>query len=196
VGATKGKDLFDGVALTARYFFDAVGASFEKSLGYRKVEGAGEIKGHPTALAEAGEFAEDMVSPLLERKRVLFVSRENAWRSQVAGAFAQHYGGDRLEVQSAGTAPAESLHSAADEVMREKGLDLAYRRPQSLEEAGRRMTPELIVSTGGDKEFPQFPGVAVEDWPVSKPAGMSLDGQRQARDDVEKRVKALVSTFR
>jgi hypothetical protein len=58
------------------------------------------------------------------------------------------------------------------------------------------MTPELIVSTGGDKEFPQFPGVAVEDWPVSKPAGMSLDSQRQARDDMEKRVKALVSTFR
>jgi protein-tyrosine-phosphatase/putative NADPH-quinone reductase len=193
VGATKGKNLFDGISLTAKYFFDAVGANFDERLVYRKVEGAGDIKDHATALSEAGILAENMVSPLIQRKRVLFVSQEDAFRGQVASAFAQHQGGDRLEVQSAGISPAESLSTAAAEIMGEKGLDLAYRRPQSLEEAGRLMAPELIVSIGNDKQFPRFPGASVEGWHLPGPAGHSPDSLRQVRDDLEKRVTALVS---
>ena len=196
VGATKGKNLFDGIVLTAKYFFDAVGASFDKSLGYREVEGAGAIKEHATALAEAGALAEEMVSSRLGRKRVLFVSQENAWRSQVASAFAQYYGGDQLEVQSAGTAPLSSLHTTASELMREKGLDLAYRKPQSLEDAKHSLSPECIVAIGSDKECEQFPGVAVEHWDIQQPTSMSLDDQRLVRDDLEKRVKGLVSALR
>ncbi|MBW2196203.1 MAG: NAD(P)H-dependent oxidoreductase [Deltaproteobacteria bacterium] len=112
VGATKGKNLFDGMNLTANYFFDAVGASFEKSLTYRETEKAGEI-------------------PLLKRKRVLFVCTENACRSQMASAFAQQIAGDKLEVNSAGSAPAQKVNPIMEEVMMEKGMDMAFRNPKT-----------------------------------------------------------------
>ncbi len=53
VGATKGKNLFEGAQLTARYFFDALDKSYEGGLFYRAVEGKGTITNHPTALKEA-----------------------------------------------------------------------------------------------------------------------------------------------
>ncbi len=52
VGATKGKNLFDGVQLTAKYFFDALDKSYEGGLFFRAIEGKGSIREHPTALEE------------------------------------------------------------------------------------------------------------------------------------------------
>jgi len=84
LGATKGKNLFDGVTLTAKYFFDAVGASFDGSLTYRQIENAGEIAKHPSALKDAREKAGEIATPFLKRKKLLFVCTENACRSQMA----------------------------------------------------------------------------------------------------------------
>jgi len=117
VGATKGENLFDGIILTARYFFDAVGASFEDSLTYRQIEKAGEIAEHPTALSEAKEKARALVTPLLDRKKILFVCEDNASLSQMASAFTQHHAGSRIEVESGGASPAEKLDSLMAEVM-------------------------------------------------------------------------------
>ena len=100
LGATKGKNLFEGASLTAKYFFDAVGAGFDGSLTFRQIEKPGDIEKHPTAVMDAKEKAGELVKPSLNRKRVLFVCRENACRSQMASAFAQHYAGDRIEVTS------------------------------------------------------------------------------------------------
>ena len=68
VGATRGKNLFEGVKLTARYFFDALDKSFKGGLYYSRIEGKGDIRNHPDSLEEAYEFGkkiviEDIVHP-------------------------------------------------------------------------------------------------------------------------------------
>ena len=138
VGATKGQNLFDGIILTAKYFFDAVGASFDDSLTYRRIEKSGEITKHPTALAEAKEKARALVTPLLDRKKILFVCEDNASLSQMASAFTQHYAGNRIEVESGGASPAE----------RPCGLLCPHRRHRLLCHGGRA---EAAYASG---EFP------------------------------------------
>lgn len=192
VGATKGKNLFEGMNLTARYFYDAVGARFEGSLGYRQVEDAGAIADHPTALTEVRETAKRLVAPLMERKRILFVCRENACRSQMAGAFAQMLGGDRFDVITAGSAPAETVNPLMVEAMAEKGIDMSFRRPRSLEEALRAETPERMISMGCGESCPVIPGVYPEEWVIEDPAGKSMEDMRRIRDQVEEEVRRLI----
>jgi multimeric flavodoxin WrbA/protein-tyrosine-phosphatase len=193
LGATRGKNLFDGVKLTARYFFDAVGATFEGSLTYRQIQAEGDLARHPTALSDAKEQARTLVTPLFKRKKVLFACTENACRSQMAGAFAQSLAGDRIEAESAGSSPAEEVNPVMEEVMAEKGIDMAFRRPKSLEEAGRRLgTPDLIITMGCEEACPLFPGVLSQEWELPDPSGKSIDFMRQVRDDIEERVNRYI----
>jgi len=192
LGATKGKNLFDCVSLTAKYFFDAVGASFDGSLTYRQIEGPGEIARHPTALKDAKEKAGSLVTPFLNRKKILFVCTENACRSQMASAFTRYHAGDEIEVESAGSAPAEEINPLMEEVMREKGIDMAFRKPKSIEEAARSGTPELIISMGCEEACSLFPGVANEDWSVPDPAGKPIEVMRWIREEIEERVRRLI----
>jgi len=191
-GATKGGNLFEGVSLTAKYFFDALGANFEGVVGYRGIEGPGEIKEHPTALDDVKEKASVMVSELMKRKRILFICIENACRSQMATAFAQHMAGDIIEAESAGSAPAREINPVVMEVMAEKGIDMAYRRPKSMEKAVTHFRPDLIVSMGCGEECPLLPGVLNEEWGLEDPADKPVEFVRRIRDEIEKRVRELV----
>lgn len=191
LGATKGKNLFEGLSLTAKYFFDAVGASFDGSLTYRQIEAPGEIAKHPTALTDVKDKARALVPPLLSRKKILFVCKENACRSQMASAFAQHYAGDRIEVESAGSEPTQELNPLMEEVMREKGIDMAFRKPKSIEEATNYWKPGLIISMGCKEECPWFPGVPKQDWNLPDPSGKPIDFMRQIRDDIEARIRVM-----
>ena len=195
VGATKGKNLFEGTTLMAKYFFDAVGASFEGALTYKQIEGPKDIKKHPTALIEVKEKAKALVIPFLNRKKVLFVCTENACRSQMASAFAQYHAGDTLEVESAGSEPAEEINPLMEKAMKEKGIDMAYRKPKSLEEVVPFGKPDLIVSMGCRDVCPQFPDVPNEEWNVPDPSGKSIEFIRQIRDDIEERVRKLIGNF-
>ena len=193
LGATKGKNLFDGVKLTAKYFFDAVGATFEGSLTYRQIEAQGDLARHATALSDAKEQARTLVTPLLKRKKVLFACTENACRSQMAAAFAQYLAGDRIEAESAGSTPAEEVNPIMEEVMGEKGIDMAFRKPKSLEEAGRRLgTPDLIITMGCEEACPFFPSVSSQEWDLPDPSGESIAFMRQVRDDIEGRVSRYI----
>lgn len=195
VGATKGKNLFEGVELTAKYFFDAVGANFEGSLTYRHIEASGDIKSHPTALADAKEKAGILVTPFLNRKKVLFVCTENACRSQMASAFAQYHAGDRIEAISAGSAPAPEINPLMEEVMIEKGIDMAFRRPRSLDDAAKVGAPDLIISMGCKDACPFFPGVRNIEWELEDPAEKPISFMRETRDEIEKRVLELIENF-
>lgn len=197
LGATKGKNLFEGVALTAKYFFDAVGAGFEGSLTYRQIEAAGEIARHPTALEDARKEAGSITAPLLKRKKILFVCTENACRSQMAAAFARHRAGDIIEAQSAGSAPARKINPVMEAVMREKGMDLAYCMPRSTEEATAAWRPDLLISMGcGESACPYLSGVPTGQWDLPDPAGESIDLMRRVRDDIEEKVSLLVHSLR
>jgi protein-tyrosine-phosphatase len=192
VGATKGKNLFDGTNLTAKYFFDAVGAGFEGKLGYRKVEKMGDMGAHPTALAEASAKAKELSVSFLNRKKVLFVCRENACRSQMAAAFARQMAGDRFEVESAGNAPAEKVNPMMETVMAEKGIDMAYLKPSAISDLPDAWQPDAVVFMGCEVTCPTFPGAVTEDWDLPDPAKESIDFMRNVRDQVEKRVGGFV----
>ena len=103
------------------------------------------------------------------KKKILFVCTENACRSQIASAFAQYHAGNRIEAESAGSAPAEDVNPLMEEVMREKGIDMAFRKPKSIEDAASLGKPDLIVSMGCDDACTFFPGVTDEEWNLEDP---------------------------
>jgi len=195
VGATKGKNIFDGAILTARYFFDAIGAGFEGTLGYRQVEKVGDMEAHPTALAEARAKAKELTAPFLNRKKVLFLCRENACRSQMAGAFTRQMAGDRFEVESAGNAPAQNVNPVMEKVMAEKGIDMAYLKPSAISDLPRGWQPDAVISMGCEITCPTFPGVVTQDWDLPDPGQASIDFMRNVRDQVEKRVGSFISEY-
>jgi len=193
LGATKGKNLFDGTTLTAKYFFDAVGATFEGGLTCRRIEGAGDIERHPAALSEAREKARSLVGPFLTRRKILFASSENACRSQMAGAFARFHGGDRLDADSAGSKPAAEIDPVMVETMQERGIDMAFQRPQSVETALKGWQPETVVCVGGEVGCPPVSGVSRDVWGLPDAAGKTGEVMCQVRDEIEERVKALLT---
>ena len=192
VGASKGKSLFEGLQLTAKYFFDAIDAGFEGSLTYREIEGPKDMAKHPKVLADIEKAVADLIGPLLNRKKILFACRENACRSQMAGAFAQYLAGDKFEVINGGSAPADQVDPDMVKAMHEKGIDMAYRVPQSIESAISKTTPDFIVTMGCGEECPFVPGAQMLDWDLPDPAGKPPEFMRQVRDQIEKRVKDLI----
>jgi multimeric flavodoxin WrbA/protein-tyrosine-phosphatase len=194
VGATKGKNLFEGVTLTAKYFFDAVGARYDGGLTFRHIEEAGAIAQHPTALEEAKEKASSLVKSLLDRKKILFLCTENSCRSQMASAFAQHFAGDRIEVESAGSSPAVKVNEVMVQAMQEKGIDMAFRKPKSTAEVASSMSPDLIVSMGCEKGCPVFPDAPYQDWNLPDPAEKPIGFMREIRDTIEEKVRSLIET--
>jgi multimeric flavodoxin WrbA len=195
VGATKGKNLFEGLQLTAKYFFDAIDARYEGSLVYRGIEGAKDLANHPTAREEVEQAVEALMAPYASRKKVLFLCRQNAGRSQMAGAFAQHLAGDKLDVATAGSQPAEKLNPDMVSAMAEKKIDLAFRTPQGLEAALANGRPDAIVTMGCGEECPVVSGALRQEWDVPDPSGQPMETMRQARDEIESRVKQLIATL-
>lgn len=193
IGATRGKNLFEGLDLTIRYFFDAVGAEYAGSLTYRHIEGPGDMRRHPGLAEDVRDGAARLLEPLLGRKTVIFACRENACRSQMAAAFAQQQAGDRLEVLSGGSQPADRVDPVMVEAMGEKGIDMGFRRPVGLDAALAEARPELIVTMGCREECPLVPGARMEDWALPDPSGKPLDVMRRVRDEIEARVTALIA---
>ncbi|MBN1882574.1 MAG: NAD(P)H-dependent oxidoreductase [Deltaproteobacteria bacterium] len=195
VGATKGDRLFEGAGLVFKYFFDAVGARHFGSLGFRGIEHIGDIDGHPTALKDAADLARGATADLLGRRRVLFLCRENACRSQMAWAFARKDAGSIIEPISAGDTPAAAVNPMMIEVMGEVGIDMSYLEPRSIEVALAAGDPELIVSMGCMDACPVVPGVEVIDWEIDDPAGKTLPFMKRTRDDIRRKVAELVTSI-
>lgn len=192
-GATRGKNLFEGLKLTAQYFFDAVGARFEDSLTYRQIEGPKDMQNHPTAIEDVKNAVHKLLEPLIHRKKVLFACRENACRSQMASAFAQFYAGHKMDVLNGGSEPAEKVNPTMVEAMQEKGIDMAFRIPKSIESAIDQSAPEIIITMGCGQACPFVPGARKIDWDLPDPAGQSIEFMRGLRDDIEKRVQELIN---
>ncbi len=124
---------------------------------------------------------------------VLFVCVHNAGRSQMAAALLARHAGDRVVVRSAGTAPADEVNPAVVDAMREIGIDLAATgaAPKSLTEAAVRQS-DIVITMGCGDTCPYFPGTRYEDWSFDDPAGRSLEEIRPIRDEISRRVLALV----
>ncbi|MFC1814749.1 NAD(P)H-dependent oxidoreductase [Thermodesulfobacteriota bacterium] len=192
IGATKGKNLFKGLQLTAKYFFDAINASYEGSLTYRQIERPGDMQKHPTVLEDIKVAVNNLIKPFLSRRKILFFSRENACRSQMAAAFAQYLAGDKIEALSGGSAPAEKINPVMDEAMREKGLDMGFRRPKLAHEILTNEPPALIISMDGDENCVLFPEIEREVWSLPDISQKPIDSIRSVRDEIEKKVDDLI----
>ncbi len=194
-GATRGRNLFEGMKLTAQYFFDAVGAEFAGSLTYHGIEGPKDMQNHATVREDIENAARSLLESLSARQKVLFACRENACRSQMAGAFAQVLAGDRLDVATGGSRPAASVDPTMVAAMQEKQIDMAHRRPQSIDAALENGRPQIIVTMGCAESCPQVPGARMLEWDLPDPAGQDLDGMRLVRDRIEENVKKFVQEF-
>jgi protein-tyrosine-phosphatase len=122
---------------------------------------------------------------------VLFVCNHNAGRSQMAQAFFERHAPDGAVGESAGTNPGERVWPDVVVAMREVGIDLADRRPKRLTVEMQRRA-DLAVTMGCGDACPYVP-TTVEDWDLTDPAGRPLEEVRTIRDEVEKRVKALIA---
>ena len=136
--------------------------------------------------------ASNLCKPLLNRKKILFLCRENACRSQMAAAFTRYHAGDTFEVASAGSNPADAVNPVMIEVMQEKGIDMAFRRPGTIEEAIENIRPDMVISMGCGDECPVIPGAKREDWDLPDPAGRPIAFMRTVRDEIEKKVTKLI----
>jgi arsenate reductase len=125
---------------------------------------------------------------------VIFACVHNAGRSQMAAAFFNQLADSRLaHAVSAGTQPGERVHPVVVEVMQEVGLDVGGNRPQRLTEELAR-DASLLITMGCGDECPYVPGLARDDWPLADPKGQPVDDVRRIRDEVRRRVSALIET--
>lgn len=193
VGATSGKKLFEGALLTAKYFFDGISARYCGSLTYKGVEKRGQIQDQATLQEDLAREAKALASGLTQRRRVVFACRENACRSQMAAAFAQIHAGDKLDVASAGSQPADQINPLMQEVMQEKGIDMAYRQPNGLETVIDSHHPQEIITMGCGEACPVVPGARRQDWDLPDPAGGTIETMRAVRDDIETRIMNYIA---
>ncbi len=125
---------------------------------------------------------------------VLFVCVQNAGRSQLASAIMRHLGGDRVRVRTAGSAPIDEIRPAVVTALDEIGVPLGGEFPKPLTDDVVRAA-DVVITMGCGDACPVFPGKRYLDWPVADPAGQPLDRVREIRDDIDGRVRGLLSAL-
>ena len=130
-----------------------------------------------------------MPSPIAS---VMFVCVHNAGRSQMAASYLQHLAGDRVEVRSSGTAPAETVNPAVVAAMLEEGIDISGNTPKILTDEAVLASDYVITMGCGDK-CPFYPGKIYLDWKLDDPAGQGVDFVRPIRDQIRGMVEDLIS---
>lgn len=128
----------------------------------------------------------------MSRPVVLFACVRNGGRSLAAKVLAQHHGGDRVEVRSAGSEPGDALDPAVVQVLHERGLSTAGEAPTLLTHDGVEQA-DVVVTMGCGETCPVVPGRAYEDWPLDDPRGQDLDTVRRIVDQVDRRVLDLLA---
>ncbi|WP_329219427.1 arsenate reductase ArsC [Streptomyces sp. NBC_01485] len=125
-----------------------------------------------------------------ERPSVLFVCVHNAGRSQMAAAFLTHLAGDRVQVRSAGSAPADTVNPAVVEAMTEAGIDISAEIPKVLTVEAVQAS-DVVITMGCGDTCPVFPGKRYLDWKLPDPAGQGVEAVRPIRDEIEQRIRTL-----
>jgi arsenate reductase len=123
---------------------------------------------------------------------VLFVCVHNAGRSQMAAALLDHHAQGRVHVRSAGSAPAAKINPAVRAAMSELGLDLSKEFPKPLTDEFVQAA-DIVITMGCGDACPFYPGKRYLDWELDDPAGKTLAEVRPIRDEIDRRVKALLA---
>ncbi|MFJ8815192.1 arsenate reductase ArsC [Amycolatopsis thermoflava] len=135
--------------------------------------------------------AKNQGATVSDKPEVLFVCVHNAGRSQMAAALLDHHAAGRVTVRSAGSAPADTINPAVVEAMNELGLDLSKEFPKPLTTEAVQAA-DVVITMGCGDACPVFPGKRYLDWQLDDPAGKGIDAVRPIRDEIDRRVRALL----
>ncbi len=125
---------------------------------------------------------------------VLFVCIHNAGRSQMAAGYLRHLAGDRIEVRSAGSLPADQINPVAVEAMREVGIDITAEQPKVLTTEAVQAS-DVVITMGCGDACPYYPGKRYEDWKLNDPAGQGIESVRPIRDEIRARTQELIASL-
>jgi arsenate reductase len=123
---------------------------------------------------------------------VLFACVHNAGRSQMAAGFMRELSAGAVDVFSGGSNPGAAVNPAAVEAMAEVGIDIADAVPRKWTDDVVQQV-DVVVTMGCGDECPYYPGTRYEDWVVPDPHGRGVEAVRPIRDDIRRRVEALLS---
>ena len=132
------------------------------------------------------------MTDVTDKPSVLFVCIHNAGRSQMAAAYLTHLGRGRIDVRSAGSAPADEVNPAAVAAMAEEGIDMSAETPKVLTDQAVQAS-DVVITMGCGDTCPIYPGKRYEDWVLADPAGQGLDAVRPIRDEIRRRVETLIT---
>ncbi len=130
----------------------------------------------------------------MNKPSVLFVCVHNAGRSQMAAAFLTHLSLGKIEVRSAGSAPADSINPAVVEALKEVGIDISNEIPKVLTTSAVEQS-DVVITMGCGDACPFFPGKLYLDWVLPDPAGQGVADVRPIRDQIKKLVEELIPTL-
>ena len=123
--------------------------------------------------------------------RVVFVCVENSNRSQMAEAFANAIGGEKVEAFSAGSRPSGTVNPKAVSAMRELGIDMSRNTSKSLSELPQ-FEWDWVVTMGCGDACPHLPAKNRADWPVPDPKDLEPHQFNAVRDEIMRRVQGLL----
>ena len=129
---------------------------------------------------------------MADKPSVLFVCVHNAGRSQMAAAFLTHLSNGTVDVRSAGSEPANRVNPAAVAAMAEVGIDIAAEQPKILTTEAVKAS-DVVITMGCGDTCPFYPGKRYEDWVLDDPAGKGVEAVRPIRDEIRRRVEALIT---
>ena len=130
----------------------------------------------------------------MNKPSVLFVCVHNAGSSQMAAAFLTHLSLGKVEVRSAGSAPADSINPAVVEALKEVGIDISNEIPKVLTTSAVEQS-DVVITMGCGDACPFFPGKRYLDWVLPDPAGQGVADVRPIRDQIKKLVEELIPTL-
>ena len=128
---------------------------------------------------------------MADKPTVLFVCVHNAGRSQIAAGWLSSLGAGRVDVLSAGSAPADRINPVAVEAMAEVGIDITAEQPKILTVDAVRES-DVVITMGCGDTCPIFPGKRYEDWELEDPAGQGIETVRRVRDEIRDRIQNLL----
>jgi arsenate reductase len=112
----------------------------------------------------------------------------------MAAGWLRHLAGDRVQVLSAGSAPASSINPVAVEAMAEVGIDIAGEQPKLLSDSAVEQS-DVVITMGCGDACPFYPGIRYEDWKLDDPAGQGIESVRPIRDEIKGRVEELIASL-
>ncbi|MBV9097463.1 MAG: arsenate reductase ArsC [Frankiaceae bacterium] len=130
----------------------------------------------------------------MSKPTILFACIHNSGRSVAAQLLARHYGGDSVDVRSAGSEPGTTVNPVVADVLAERGLPVADHTPAKLDRELVQQS-DVVITMGCGETCPVFPGKRYEDWPVEDPAGQDIETVRRIVDDIDARVRELLASI-